>query len=748
MSPTINLTSFYRPTGASIIIQDTAGNDQSFRPQFTPDDRYSVFYSLANNIVAGDTNNQLDIFRKDLQTGEIIRVSTNPSGVPTEAYDLQVSRDGRFVLFSSTASDLVGGDTNGVEDVFVRDLLTQTTTRVSTDQAGNNANAASFSARFSPDGIHIVFTSRASNLSSTADTNGKEDIYAKDMMTQEVVRLSEGAQGQQGVTGDSWDAKYTPDGQFVLFSSLATGVSPSTGSSQVLLKNVATGELFLVSCDKAGNLGTNHNKEAQISGDGRYVVFSSKAANLLGQGGDTNGVYDIYRKDLHTGDIVRVSTSRTGEENNGDSLAPQVSADGRYVVFTSTGSKLVAGDTNQAQDIFRKDLQTGDIVRLSTTAGGAEVQNTVNNSYNPQMSPDGRFVTFDTFSSLVPSDTNDGRDIYWVDTLLRDNAASVQAQRFVELSFEAGLGASVSIAWGDGLTSTAVAADGVAAFHHAYASGGVKTALVSVSEGGQVASAAYSIDLASGAITRNATPETPTEGGTTGGGGTVTPPKVGTPGNDTMTGQAGNDALSGGAGNDTLSGLSGNDVLSGSTGNDVLHGGEGNDTLSGGAGKDVLAGGAGRDVFLFDTRPGKASVDRIIDFNVADDTIHLAKSAFGKIAKKGALSPPLSGAGTMRKMQAIASATTRRRVHFTTTATATVPTRPCRSPSCHRSSRSAPTTSSSSENDHRPPLQTGDLVRHARRAPHGFDSTLSITARKRGRLASRWSGFVMPTMRT
>jgi Ca2+-binding RTX toxin-like protein len=160
-----------------------------------------------------------------------------------------------------------------------------------------------------------------------------------------------------------------------------------------------------------------------------------------------------------------------------------------------------------------------------------------------------------------------------------------------------------------------------------------------VSEGGQVASAVYSIDLASGAITRNATPETPTEGGTTGGGGTVTPPKVGTPGNDTMTGQAGNDALSGGAGNDTLSGLSGNDVLSGSTGNDVLHGGEGNDTLSGGAGKDVLAGGAGRDVFLFDTRPGKASVDRIIDFNVADDTIHLAKSAFGKIAKKGALSP-------------------------------------------------------------------------------------------------------------
>jgi Ca2+-binding RTX toxin-like protein len=207
----------------------------------------------------------------------------------------------------------------------------------------------------------------------------------------------------------------------------------------------------------------------------------------------------------------------------------------------------------------------------------------------------------------------------------------------------------VNIAWGDGLTSTAAPADGVAAFHHAYASGGVKTALVSVMEGGQVASAAYSIDLASGAISRNDTPDTPTGGGTggtggtgggTGGPGTVTPPQVGTPGNDTMIGLAGNDALSGGAGNDALSGLSGNDVLSGNAGNDVLNGGEGNDTLGGGAGRDVLTGGAGHDVFVFDTRPGgKAALDRIIDFNVADDTIHLAKSAFGKIAKKGALSP-------------------------------------------------------------------------------------------------------------
>jgi Tol biopolymer transport system component len=584
--------------------------------------------------VAGDTNNQPDVFRKDLQTGEIIRVSTNPGGAPTEAYDVQVSLDGRFVLYSTTANDLVGGDTNGVEDVFVKDLLTQTVTRVSTNQNGGQSNGASFGARFSPDGIHIVFTSRAGNL-SVGDTNGKEDIYAKNMVTNEVVRLSVGAQGQQGVNGDSWDAHYTPDGQFVVFSSIAEGLSPSTGSSQILLKKVQTGELYLVSCDKAGNLGTNHNKEAQVSGNGRYVVFSSKAANLLGPGGDTNSVYDIYRKDITNGDIVRVSTSRTGEQNDDDSLAPQISADGRYVVFTSKGTKLVAGDTNKAQDIFRKDLLTGDIVRLSTTAGGAEVQDSGNHSYDPQISPDGRFVTFDTFSGLVPSDTNDGRDIYWVDTLLRDNAASVQAQRFVELSFAAGQGASVSIAWGDGLTSTTVAADGVAAFHHAYASGGTKTALVSVSEGGQVATATYSIDLASGGITRNTTPDTPAGGGT----GPVNPPKVGTPGNDTVTGEVGNDVLSGGAGNDVLSGLSGHDVLSGSTGNDVLRGGEGNDTLSGGTGKDVLTGGAGRDVFVFDTRPGRATVDRIVDFNVADDTIHLAKAAFAKIAHKGALSP-------------------------------------------------------------------------------------------------------------
>ncbi len=622
MALTLNLLSFTRPTDADIIARESLsaflapGNDQSFRAKFAPDGRYSVFYSLASNLLGQgvDTNNQLDIFRKDLKTGEIIRVSTHvggtqiSAGVPTDAYELNISPDGRYVLFSTTAK-LLSEDNNGLEDVYMKDLATQAITRV-TDGGGALApyNGSfietyngSANARFSPDGKYVVFESN--RLVHRADANDpndryQTDVFRKNLATGQIDRISIGPNGQQG-QGHSWDAKYTPDGRYVIFSSIG-GFDPAKydGATQILRKDLQTGALHLVSADALGNRGGDHSLDAQISADGRYVVFASMGRKLVLN--DTNEAYDIFRKDLYTGAIVRVSTSRTGEQSNGESRAPQISADGRYVVFTSKATNLVPNDTNNAQDVFRKDMVTGEIARLSATATGAQGQGnaTEADSYNPQISADGRFVSFDSFSGLVPYDAAGTRDVHVVDTLLKDNFGAVHAQRFVELSFEVGQASSVSIAWGDGTSSTVLPKNGVASFNHSYATAGTKTAVVTVNEGGQTKSVSYSIDPASGQIVRNAT-------------------------TDTQTGNTGVDVLTGDAfGN----------ILSGGAGNDVLNGMEGHDRLVGGAGKDVLTGGTGKDIFVFDTRPNaRTNVDRIVDFRSQDDSFQLDNKVFTKL---------------------------------------------------------------------------------------------------------------------
>jgi Tol biopolymer transport system component len=635
MALTLNLLSFKRPTGADIIVRESLsafqvpGNDQSFRAEFTPDGRYSVFYSLATNLLGqgGDTNNQLDIFRKDLKTGEIIRVSTSSgntqlsAGVPTDVYDLDISPDGRYVLFSTSAP--LNEANNGLEDVYMKDLATEAITRIAGGGGVLERYNGSATARFSPDGKYVVFESN--RLTDPADPSKTQtDIYRKNLATGQIDRISVGANNQQGA-GHSWDAKYTPDGRYVIFSSIGFGSDGYEGTTQILRKDLQTGALHVVSADAWGKLGGDHSLDAQISADGRYVVFASMGRALV-PGEDTNEAYDIFRKDLQTGAIVRVSTSRTGELSSyeGHSRAPQISADGRYVVFTSEATNLVPNDSNGAQDIFRKDMVTGEILRLSATANGAQGQGTADaaGSYNPQISRDGRYVSFDSFSGLVPNDTAGTRDVHVVDILLKDNFGAVNAQRFVELSFGVGQASSVSIAWGDGTSSTVLPVGGVASFNHIYTSGGsTKTAVVTVNEGGQTKSVSYSVDLASGQIARDATPDTQT----------------GNTGADVLTGDAFGNLLSGGSGNDVLNGLEGHDRLAGGAGKDILKGGAGNDTIGGGAGLDKLygtKGAASRDAFVFDTKLTSKSVanknkDVIYDFGPKYDSIYLDDAAFG-----------------------------------------------------------------------------------------------------------------------
>ena len=529
MAPTLTLSSYYRPTSADILVRVAGGNDQTFKPHITADGHYMTFYSLGNNLVPNDANNTLDLFRQDLQTGELLRVSSPALGAPTSAvtdYEVDMSPDGRYVLFSSNADGLVADDNNHVEDLFVRDMVTGSITLVSRKSDGGIANNASWNGHFSPDGTYIVFTSRASDLSPTiSDTNGVQDIYTRDLVSGAIERISLTSAGAQGSSiGDNWDAKYTPDGKYIVFSSIETGIVPVTGTSEIMMKNLATHELTLVSADKFGTRGSGHSKQAQISADGHYVVFASAAENFAGVV-DANHCYDIYRKDLRDGTIELVSKNLSGYAGNGDSVKPQISADGRYVVFESDATNLAVGDNSLTTDVYRKDMVTGEIVRLSSTVEGGDGVSG-GKALSPTMTADGDIVVFDSFSRLTPDDTGNDRDIYWTNTLLKANAFAVKAQQFFAAEFDVGQASSATIAWGDGQTSTVTPEAGSVFFSHAYASGGTKKATVSVTEGGQTRVATYSIDLAAGVMTLST--------GST--DGVVEAPKVGGSGSDRLTG--------------------------------------------------------------------------------------------------------------------------------------------------------------------------------------------------------------------
>ena len=269
--------------------------------------------------------------------GDTTRVSVDSSGGEANAGSGKpaISDDGRYVTFQSSASNLVSGDVNGAEDIFVHDRQTGTTTLVSVDSSGNQANGGSFSPAISADGRFVAFYSDASNLVNN-DTNGCGDIFVHDRQTSQTTRVSVSSSGVE-------ESAPPPDDYEVV----------------------------------------------SISGDGRFVAFYSDASNLVS--GDTNGETDIFVHDRQTGETVRASLASNGAEANASSSSPALSSDGRYLAFRSGATNLVAGDTNGKEDIFVRDLQTGTTTRVSVTSSGAEA---IGGSYSPDISGDGRYVVF------------------------------------------------------------------------------------------------------------------------------------------------------------------------------------------------------------------------------------------------------------------------------------------------------------------------------------------------------------------
>jgi flagellin-like hook-associated protein FlgL len=382
----------------------------------SPDGRWVAFSSSATNLVSGDTNALYDIFLKDLETGAISRLSTDSSGNQASgghSYRVTFSPDGQSVLFESHATNLVAGDTNGQEDIFLRNLQTGSVTRVSTDSTGAQATGGqSYGAVFSPDGQSMAFRSGATNLVA-GDTNGTDDVFIKNLVTGVVTRVSTDATGTQAVGGASYFPSFSPDGRYLAFSSVATNLvsGDTNGVDDAFIKDLETGAITRISTDSSGAQAVGGNTyNVRFSSDGQFVVFESGATNLVA--GDTNNQTDIFVKNLATGAVTRVSTNASGGQVMiGNSNSPSLSPDDRFVAFYSTASTLVAGDTNTRADIFVKDLKTGEVTRLSTNSSGAEAIG--GDSRYPIFSPDGRSVVFESAANnLVTGDTNASADIF------------------------------------------------------------------------------------------------------------------------------------------------------------------------------------------------------------------------------------------------------------------------------------------------------------------------------------------------
>ncbi len=318
-------------TGTTTLVSVSAAggpsDGNSVSPAISADGNHVAFVSDATDLVSGDTNGGADVFVRDLQTGTTTLVSVSATGGPSDGGGSPIpgipavlfvdrpslSADGRHVAFESDATNLVAGDTNGIADVFVRDLQTGITTLVSVSATGGPSDGGAYfnsgSPSMSADGRYVAFQSNATNLVAGGDINFFTDVFVRDLQT---------------------------------------------------------GTTTLASASPTGGLGDNASFDASISADGRSVAFQSNATNLVA--GDTNGAPDVFVRDLQTGTNTLVSVTPTGGPSDGNSDSPAISADGNHVAFESDATNLVAGDTNGVADVFVRDLQTGATTLVGVSA--------------------------------------------------------------------------------------------------------------------------------------------------------------------------------------------------------------------------------------------------------------------------------------------------------------------------------------------------------------------------------------------
>lgn len=400
----------------------TQGDDDSLGPKISADGKFAVYRSYASTLVTGDTNAQVDLFVTELATGTTKRVNVSTAGAQATGLLLgySISGDGRYVAFSTLASTLVTGDTNGFYDIFLRDTVSNTTTRISTGTGGAQSNGSSIYPSISSNGRYIAYESLATNLVA-GDTNAVRDVFVYDTTTATTTRLSVDSAGTQG-NALSFGAVISGDGSAVAFYSEATNLvaGDTNAAGDVFVRNLTASTTTRVSVSTGGAQGDDFSgtEAIAISSDGKVIAFDSFATNLVA--GDTNDFLDVFVRDITvpaSPTTTRVSVSSAGVEGDGNSFLDTITPNGKVVLFDSDATNLVSGDTNDVFDIFLRDRTAGTTTRVSLGAGGVEGND---ESSFGDLSSDGNVVVFASFATnLVAGDTNGFVDIFARSPLLQ-----------------------------------------------------------------------------------------------------------------------------------------------------------------------------------------------------------------------------------------------------------------------------------------------------------------------------------------
>lgn len=446
----------------SVAANGGSANGPSRNAVMTPDGRYVTFVSTATNLVAGDNNGIPDVFVRDVQSGITTLVSTNARGAFPASSDLaSITPDGRCVAFYSSATNLVSGVTTSPE-IYARDLFTGTTAWVSTNAQSialttvGSSNVVVYYPQISTNGQYVVFTASTSanrlilrhNLQSgiteVIHTNAAVVTTGPDMTPDGRFVAFVGNVGSiagTNTTAYRWDAQtgmnttagldfsgllpastlcdwaqVNASGRYVSFLSTATNLTtnPSTGGRNLFVRDMQAGVTRLVNEDANGEgTGLGSFTTTGLSEDGRFIVFNAPDGKLVGN--DWNRAEDVFVRDIFQNQNELISArhpdlpSQTASGPSGFGLF-SVSADGRYVAFTSEADDLVMGDTNGNRDVFVRDILAGSNILVSVAADGGGANGM---SYLPAISGDGRYVAFTSYATdLVPGDTNFQRDVF------------------------------------------------------------------------------------------------------------------------------------------------------------------------------------------------------------------------------------------------------------------------------------------------------------------------------------------------
>ncbi|WP_369213189.1 TolB family protein [Streptomyces flavofungini] len=394
------------------------GNAASTSPAISADGRYVAFVSASRNLVPGDTNGTPDAFVRDTVTGSTERVSVRSNGKASHGVvrEVSLSPDGRYAVFTSTADDLVSGDPNDLDDVFLHDRNTGKTLRVSPTGASYEGlrNHLTYDPVVSGDGRYVAYASGAGDLVE-GDANTRDDVFLYDRKkkTTELVQLTnDGKQGQ----GDAFAPSFAggSGGRYVSFTANTTGlagVEDHTSATDIFLRDREKGTTELISVPHAYNRKTPSWGSA-LSGDARYVAFTSASRVLRPEGPSPRGVDNVYLYDRESRRMRLVSAASDGTPADGASGDVSLSADGRYAAFTSAAANLAPDDDGDSSaDVFLKDMETGEVRLISRES--EPVYEDTEPGRRTGVSDGGGAVVFDSpAGNLVPGDTNGAGDVF------------------------------------------------------------------------------------------------------------------------------------------------------------------------------------------------------------------------------------------------------------------------------------------------------------------------------------------------